>query len=76
MATTRLKFQCYSVTNFGADKDGKQKATVQLTAMLGEKENAKLWDSPGGGVIELEAIAQEAMKFQPGKWYFVDVTDV
>lgn len=67
--TTRCKFRCDHVTDFGEQKDVKFSAVT-----TGSEENKSFWKYTPGGSLTFSCINKN-VKFQPGKEYYLDITE-
>lgn len=72
----RAKFRCTSVTNHEGHNDNKSE-TVKLCAANGPKDTANAqWSKwTPSGTLEMTINNPEAQgKFEPGKYYFLDIS--
>lgn len=71
MATTRAKFTCYSVTDYGLVKA----VVLQAVTDASTPENKAFWTASPSGKIEISITNPPAAAvFEAGKSYYVDFT--
>lgn len=72
--STRAKFRCYSVNDFGG---GSKEVTLSVVYdPSGNGENAGFTEATPSGDIKMRIDNPEAaVQFQPGKMYYVDFTE-
>jgi len=71
MTTTRCKFFCKSVTDFGDTQEVKFSPVMKNSDE--NCENSKFWKWTPSGSLEFSTINKD-VKFVPGKEYYLDIT--
>ncbi len=67
--STRCKFTCHSVTDFGETQE------VKFTPVVNDSctENKEFWKWTPSGLLEFHTL-NKSIKFFPGKEYYLDIS--
>ena len=69
MKTTRCKFKCNSVTDYG------QSQSIDLSPVTGgSDENKDFWKWTPAGSFKIDCVNPE-VKFVPNKEYYIDISE-
>lgn len=74
MASTRAKFNCFSVTTYSGG--GSKQVKLQAVTDDGDPENKAFWSATPSGTVDISISNPAAADvFEAGKSYYVDFTE-